>query len=148
MSKRIGDSGYAAGWCIHYRHNRGVKKGEPNTCEAGVDYEAWRGIGHDKTPCFLDDKGQSKPNAVSCPKIRRPAAQEISDHEDWLKEQIKRVGVVMTGIAAWRKKHQGHSHAEIVECPACKGKLHLSIVGSNGHVHAHCETEGCASWIE
>jgi hypothetical protein len=35
MSKRPGDPGYAAGWCIHYRASRISGKGY-DTCEAGV----------------------------------------------------------------------------------------------------------------
>ena len=37
MSKRKGDPGYAPDWCIHYRYNRGLKAGESDTCEAGVE---------------------------------------------------------------------------------------------------------------
>lgn len=51
-------------------------------------------------------------------------------------------------IEPWRKKHRGTSHREVIECPCCKGKLHLSIAASNGHVWGKCETAGCLSWIE
>lgn len=37
---------------------------------------------------------------------------------------------------------------EIVECPICKGRLHLSQSSFNGHCHGHCETDGCVSWME
>lgn len=37
---------------------------------------------------------------------------------------------------------------EVVECPACKGRLHLSIAAYNGHVHGKCETDGCVAWME
>ena len=30
-----------------------------------------------------------------------------------------------------------------VECPTCKGRLAWARDGSNGHLHAECETEGC-----
>lgn len=84
MSKRKGDPGYAPNWCIHYRYNRDVKPGQPDTCEAGVDYEAWRGTNHDVRPCFLDENGQSKPNAVRCPSLRHPTTEEIAAHKVWL----------------------------------------------------------------
>jgi hypothetical protein len=148
VSKRPGDPGYAAGWCIHYRYNRDVKPGQPNTCEAGVDYAAWDGIKHAGRPCFLDEQGQSKEGAAVCPKLRRPTPEEIALHEQWLNERMNVMGTVMVGIASWRAKHKGQSAAEIVECPACKGRLHLSIAAYNGHVHGHCETDGCVSWAE
>lgn len=148
MSKRKGDPGYAAGWCIHYRYNRDVKADQPNTCEAGVDYEAWRGIGHAAQPCFLDDKGFSNPDAMQCPKLRRPTSEEIADHETWLSGRHNLLGTVMVGIAPWRAKHKGKSATEVVECPACKGRLHLSIAAYNGHVHGQCESNNCVSWME
>jgi len=147
MSKRPGDPGYAGQWCIHYRYNRNLKPGEPNTCEAGVDYAAWDGVKHQSRPCFLD-KGRSKPDAQSCPKLRRPTEQEMADHERWLEKRMDLMGVVSVGIGPWREAHKGKSAAEVVKCPACNGQLHLSISVYNGHVHGRCETEGCVSWME
>lgn len=147
MSKRPGDPGYAAGWCIHYRYNRSPKKPEDDTCEAGVNYAAWRGIGHAKQPCFLDE-GESKPDAAQCPHLRRPTKEEIALHEEWLLSRQKLLATVMVGIAPWRAAHEGRLAQEIVECPACKGRLHLSIAAYNGHVHGRCETDGCALWME
>lgn len=149
MSKRPGDPGYAAGWCIHYRYNRDVKKDQPDTCEAGVDYKRWRGVTHASQPCFLDDKtGESKPNALPCEHLRRPTAEEIALHEEWRKARMNRMAVVMTAITPWRKAHKGKSAHEVVECPICKGRLHLSIAAYNGHIHGRCETADCVSWME
>jgi len=150
MSKRPCDEGYAPGWCIHYRYNRDAKPGQPNTCEAGVDYNEFRGDGgtYKTQPCFLTDKGESKPGAVPCEHLRLPTPREIELHEEWLKRRMNLMGTVMTGIKPWRDAHKGRSAQEVVECPACKGPLHLSIAACNGHVHGHCETAGCASWME
>jgi hypothetical protein len=148
MSKRKGDPGYAPNWCIHYRYNRDIKPGERDTCGAGVDYETWRGTKHAERPCFLDERGQNKPNAVHCPHLRRPTSEEIAAHEGWLKNRMTMLGVVMVGIGPWRAAHRGKSAREVVECPACKGRLHLSIAAYNGHCHGHCETDGCVSWME
>jgi hypothetical protein len=142
MSKRKGDPGYAPNWCIHFRD---ASKNE--TCEVGVNYEAWRGIGHGSQPCFLTD-GQSSPDAAHCPKLRLPTPEEIAAHKGWLDARWALFGTVMVGIADWRAAHKGKSAAEVVECPACKGRLHLTIAAVNGHVHGHCETEGCVSWME
>lgn len=62
--------------------------------------------------------------------------------------RTKKVFAVLAGIAAWRKQHKGKSHAEVVECPACKGRLHLRIAAVNGHVWGRCETADCVSWVE
>jgi hypothetical protein len=148
VSKLPGDPGYAAGWCIHYRGITGPRGERVTSCEVGIDYEAWRGVGHDKQPCFLDDQGQSKPNAMSCPHLRRPTPEEIAAHKRWLDERWAKLGTVMVGIADWRAAHKGKSASEVVECPACKGRLHLSIAAYNGHVHGRCESEGCVSWME
>lgn len=147
MSKRPGDPGYADGWCIHYRYNRDLKPGQPDTCEAGVDYSTFQGTKYPQRPCFLD-KGHSKPDAMPCAKLRLPTADEIAAHEKWLEGRMGKLGVVMKGILPWRQKNKGRSAQEVVECPACKGRLHLSIAAYNGHVHGQCESDGCVSWME
>ena len=152
MSKRPGDPGYAAGWCIHYRSNRvplgQTIKPEDDTCEAGVRFDTLRGTKFDQRPCFLDKSGESKPDAIPCPHLRKPTPAEIEAHEGWINERMGLLGTVMQGILPWRNAHKGKSASEVVECPACKGRLHLSISGYNGHVHGRCETTGCVSWME
>ena len=149
MSKRLGDPGYAANWCIHYRSPH-IAPGQPEleTCEAGVPFSAWRPTTFAVRPCFLDDNGQSKPGALPCEHLRRPTLEEIAAHEVWLENRMELLSTVMAGIKPWRDAHKGRSAREVVECPACKGRLHLSIAAYNGHVHGKCETEGCASWME
>lgn len=151
MSKRKGDPGYAAGWCIHYRGITGRNGESITSCEKGVEYSTFKengtGFTH-RAPCFLTDKGDSKPDAMPCEHLRRPTQEEIAQHEFWFDERMKKQIAVMTGIASWREKHRGKSAAEIVECPACKGKLHLSIAACNGHVHGQCETTDCVAWME
>ena len=148
MSKRPGDEGYAAGWCIHYRYNREAKSPETDTCEAGVRYDQFKQSKFAVRPCFLDDKGQSKPDALPCEHLRRPTTKEIALHEKWLKTHFRKMAIVMLGIAEWRKSHKGKSASEVVECPICKGRLHLSIATYNDHVHGRCETPDCVSWME
>ena len=142
MSKLKGDPGYRDGWCIHYR-----SPGPHGACEAGVPDERWHGTLFGSKPCFLD-KGQSKPDALPCEHLRRPTPEEIQAHEEWSRARTKTMILVMTAIQPWREKHKGMSISEVIECPACKGRLHLSIAARNGHVHGHCETEGCVSWME
>jgi hypothetical protein len=143
MSKRPGDPGYAAEWCIHYRFNRDAEKPEDDTCEAGVQYST---LGRPR-PCFLDE-GQSRPDAAPCTLLRRPTPEEIALHEKWVEYRRGLLGTVMKGIRPWREAHKGRSAFEVVECPACTGRLHLSISAHNGRVHGRCETADCVLWME
>lgn len=149
MSKIPGDPGYKAGWCIHYRYNRGPKTPENDTCEAGVRFDTFNGDDRsfERRPCFIKPDEQPSDRA-HCPKLRPPTPEEISAHEAWLESRLNTLTTVMEGISGWRAKHKGRSAQEVVECPACKGRLHLSISAYNGHVHGNCETEGCAQWME
>lgn len=85
---------------------------------------------------------------MPCAHLRRPTPDEIAARKVWQDARMNKLGVVMTGIMPWRKANKGKSVAEVVECPACKGRLHLSISSYNGHVHGRCETAGCVSWME
>lgn len=152
MSKRVGDPGYAAGWCIHYRGITGPRGEEVTSCAKGVEYESFRATNFKSTlaqqPCFLDEKGRSKPGALPCEHLRRPTAAEIIAHDAWVGARLKLLGVVRNAIRPWRDAHKGQSASEVIECPACKGRLHLSIAAYNGHVHRRCETAGCVAWTE
>lgn len=149
MSKIKNSPGYRDGWCIHYRAPKGWGPGSKghDTCEAGVPFERWKGATMKTQPCFLDH-GESHPEALPCEHLRRPTSEEIAAHEAWMDAHFEKMRTVMTAVVPWRKKHKGRSHSETVECPACKGRLHLSISAYNGHVHGHCQTEGCVSWME
>jgi hypothetical protein len=141
MSKRPGDPGYAAGWCIHYRSPSHHKD-----CEAGISFDAMTGTKFDVRPCFLTDKGESKLGAAVCAHLRRPTPEEIAAHEIWIEERMNRTGVAMAAIHPFRKTHRGRRHE--IDCPVCgAGKLHFSIA-SNGHCHAACTTKDCVSWME
>ena len=150
MSKIPNDPGYRAGWCIHYRYNRGAKTPEENTCEAGVRYDTIDRI-MAKSPCFIKP-GETAADRSPCAKLRPPTTEEIAAHEEWSAKRRADLTTVMVAIAPWRmeqkKKRVGAS--QVIDCPACHGKhsLSLSISGYNGHVHGRCSTEGCVSWME
>jgi hypothetical protein len=145
VSKRPGDPGYAAGWCIHFR-----SMAQNNTCEAGIDYTALNGGTEyrrmHKLPCFI--KGDDKPKQrVQCEHFTAPTSDEVTLHELWEEDGRKLLIATMMGIAPWREMHKGRSHAEIIACPACQGRLHLSAT-PKGQVTGRCETSGCVSWKE
>lgn len=144
------DRGQRPGWCVHYRAPRIGNWGNGHDdCKAGVMFNTFDGVPFDQRPCFLDrETGESKPGAASCEHLRRPTVEEIAANKAWRGERMGKLGIVLSGIMPWREAHKGKSASEVVECPACKGRLHLSISAYNGHVHGKCETPDCVSWME
>lgn len=58
-------------------------------------------------------------------------------------QRVKDIGTAREAIIATK---QGSGE---IDCPICKtGKLRFSVARSNGHVHAHCSTRLCMSWME
>lgn len=156
MSKRAGDPGYAAGWCIHYRSpSQGIGKSDLTTCEAGIAFKSVQpkdGPTFRGQPCFLTDKGESKPDSLPCEKLRRPTPEEMRAHEKWWEDRTGDIAKVMMAIRPWRTEHKTKriSGSQTIDCPACGGTktLSMTIAGYNGHIHARCKTEGCVSWME
>lgn len=148
MSKPPNSPGQRAGWCIHYTAPpRALRGEEPHICLAGIDLARFAGTKHDTRPCFLEGN-KIQLGAQPCESLRVPTDEEIAAHEVWVEQHMDKMQLVMVGIRPWRQKYKGRSFAEVVECPACKGRLHLSIAAYNGHVHGQCETDGCVSWME
>ena len=135
------EKGYAAKWCVHYRNPIKHK-----TCAAGIKLSEFYKTPFERRPCHLTDKGESHPDAVACSHIRRPTPEEIELHRIWQAKRMERLVVVMTSISSWVKEHRGEYG--IIDCPACKGRLHVSVARENGHVHAKCETPGCVSLMQ
>lgn len=58
-------------------------------------------------------------------------------------QRLEQMGVAREAILA-TKRGSGE-----IDCPICKaGKLRFSVARVNGHVHAHCTTRLCMSWME
>jgi len=136
--------GYPAHSCIH-AHFRKASRDSPYICEAGVNMEVWRDLKSEQMPCFLDQNGHSQPDAAHCAHLRLPTPEEIAAHEQVLKQLNEKIGIAIDGVADWREAHKGKSASKVVECPICKGRLHLSII-YNGSVQGHCENERCVRW--
>jgi len=144
--KSAGDPGFAPDWCVHFR-----SMAQHKTCKADIDYTELNGGTEYRRmyqlPCFI--RASEKPGQrIPCDRFIAPTAEEIAQHKQWAEDRESLVRSVKAGIARWRVQHQGCSHNEVVECPACKGHLHLSIAAHNGHVKGRCETGGCVSWTE
>ena len=132
-------------YCQHYDPHPG-RKG----CKAGCDINA---IQHAEIPgkrikwgpCI---DGHLLPDAKAlCPKWERYTREQGEAYADETERSLNKLLVASPFISAWRgKEPQGKS--ETVECPVCKGLLHLSQSSYNGHVRARCETEDCINFIE
>jgi hypothetical protein len=99
------------------------------------------------TPCI---GGHNSPNTLEiCPKWERRSLEHAEKRADAIEEMMERMAIVDPVVNKWRIKPKPQSdRRETIECPKCKGRLHLSQSCYNGHVRGHCETEGCVSWIE
>lgn len=125
-------------WC---KKGHDTEKVQAAAKAAGVAPKWWK-------PCIdgheLDDA------AKFCPDWIRRTRQEGEERADELEASMNRMRVVMPVVSQWRtwSKKNRVAKQEVIECPACKGRLHLSQAAYNGHVWGKCETEGCVSWME
>lgn len=128
--------------CVHFT---GIQNKQ---CAAGVLYDTLRIDGTLKgMPCLPSLlKG---PPAVECALYRARTAEELAEENKQKAESWERMKVALKFVATWRTHPKpAVSRGEVVVCPCCQGRLHLSQSSYNGHVHGRCETEGCVSWME
>ena len=125
----------------HCKYFNGISKG----CAVGIDIRKFVG-GPDlgwctRMPCL-------KKNNVTCSDYTDYTDAELATIEQEFKQmedRFIRVGPIVANI---KEKHKGENWSGTVECPVCKGKLHLKHTGYNSHVWGKCETENCLSWME
>lgn len=147
------------GSCIHFNGTQN------KLCERGVAYEQFRpGL-----PCiqFLHKSARGgtylKPGEVPattkpfpgaqpkerCPFYEEPTDAQVQADREESEACLKKTFAAIAVASKWRVKPKPASdRREVVECPVCKGRLHLSQSSYNGHVHGKCETENCVSWME
>lgn len=140
-----------AGTCKHFNGLGFGPDSKSKTCDAGVCYRSLVG-GPDfgwaiRIPCHRRNKTD-----IVCDKYQEPTAEEIAAFEKEIEAMIakhdREFKLLDPLIRDFKKKHKGKSASEVLECPICKGKLHLSIAAVNGHVWGKCETENCVAWME
>lgn len=133
-------------YCQHYRRGEGVNM----VCKAGMDLKT---IKHVKTgdrqinwgPCI---EGHTLPDPKAhCPHWVRRTREMGEARADIVEKSEREIELAMPVVFEWRKKPP-FGKVEIIECPVCKGRLHLSQFSYNGHVHVRCETKDCLSWME
>lgn len=160
------------GTCIHYT---GIAMAtRDDCCRAGVNYHQafdFTGIGvMFRLPCIqyrtlpasgngthikageatvrkeIDRRGYTM---IPCDKFQDPTPEEVELDRIESDASFERAMTAIRVASAWRVKPKpAQDRQEVVRCPICKGRLHLSQSSHNGHVHGKCETKGCVSWME
>jgi len=94
----------------------------------------------------IDRKGN---NVKPCPHRKEPTDEQIEQSRRDQDAAWQKITAALHVAAAWRVKGKPANHREeVIECPVCKGRLHLQQSAHNGHCSGKCETAGCVSWIE
>lgn len=158
------------GTCINFT---GIQNTE-SCCKAGVKYYDAFGLGKAgiflRMPCIqyrtlpahgkgtyiepgedtvrkeIDRRGESM---LPCEMFRDPTQEEVEQDRVEADAHLQRTFAAIRVASTWRVKPKpAIDRNETIECPICKGVLHLSQSAYNGHVHGKCETAGCVSWME
>lgn len=84
-----------------------------------------------------------------CQFYDEPTHEEVQQYRKQRDEDMARTEAAFEVAKNWRVTPKpDHDRHEVVVCPCCNGKIHLSQSAYNGHVHGICETKGCVSWME
>lgn len=149
------------GTCIHFN---GVQH---DHCKRGVSYEVNWPMG--PKPCIKllhksarggtylkpgEVPAETKPNpgadmAKPCPFYEDPTDEQVQADREETEAALNRTFAAIKVAGEWRVRPKpAQDRYEVVECPVCKGRLHLGQSAYNGHVHGRCETDNCVSWME
>lgn len=136
-------------YCQHY----GRGSGADMICKAGMDLNSIKRVptGANQIkwgPCI---EGHTLQNPHDhCPHWIRRTREQGEARADAIERSTRMMEVVMPAVDKWRSWTGNNRVAKqgIIECPMCKGRLHLAQSSHNGHLWGKCETEKCVSWIE
>ena len=149
MKDRQAHIDFDRNYCTHYAPKPGVALNVDYCalgCGASAKMKEARQSGEpNMSPCI---GGHTCKDVLAlCPKWERRSLEHAEKRADSILEHLRRMTICGPVVNAWRKKPP-FGKQEVIECPACKGRLHLSQSSYNGHVHGHCETKDCVSWME
>lgn len=143
-------------YCQHYDANGIVMIGgkEPTgVCKAGVNFKETFGTEtgiFQRIPCTSGGKKSQEQLLEMCPKWLQTTREQGEEREDSMEAMVRQMTLVSPVVKAWRSwtKQNRVGKEEVIQCPVCQGKLHLSQAAYNGHVWGKCETADCVSWME
>jgi hypothetical protein len=101
-------------------------------------------------PCFKPDEATRAAldgRQGTCAKVQFPTEDQIQAEIDERERHTERLRIATAAVAPLRQQHKGSDWEGVIECPICKGRLHVRHAGYNGHIHARCEA-GCVAWME
>lgn len=149
MKSREEHIAFEMNYCQHYARGKGADM----VCAAGMDLKTIKKVATGERqinwgPCI---EGHTLANPHEhCPHWIRRTREQGEKRADAIAASLRRMEVVMPVVDKWRTWSPKNpvSKREVIECPECKGRLHLSQSSHNGHVHGKCETPDCVSWME
>lgn len=136
---------FTMNYCQHYD-----RKGTDMVCKAGMNIKEIQRVptgakGIAWGPCI---EGHTLANPTEhCPHWVRKTREMGEKRVDDIEKMLQRMTLVGPVVIAWRNEPP-LGKSEIIKCPVCEGRLHLSQAASNGHVHGRCETNDCVAWME
>jgi hypothetical protein len=159
------------GECIHWN---GLGIGDEKCCDAGVNYVEQFGSDPGiflRLPCVRyftvpahgrgtyvkpgeptiqkehDRHGQAM---IPCDKFIAATQEQVDADRLETEHHMDKMRLVIGTVSKWRTwtKKNRVAKEEVIKCPSCGGKLHLSQAAYNGHVWGQCETKDCVSWME
>ncbi len=140
------------GTCKHFTGISLPGGDDRGACNAGVDYRAHVGgpnLGWAaRLPCIKVGRARPSEPPVPCALYVEPTQAEIDAAEAEWKAVLARMELTFPLIERIKRQRKGRNWSGVEECPACKGRLHLSHAAYNGHVHGRCETADCLQWME
>ncbi len=141
---------FEMGYCRHYEPKPGMRARDLS-CAVGIDTKDLpeitdKGKARFNIPCI---DGHLIPGGACaiCPKWERHTKEDGEKRATDMLHSMRKMKLAGPIISAWREK-KPRGKREVIECPVCKGRLHLSQAAYNGHVHGRCETDDCLSWLE
>jgi hypothetical protein len=133
------------------RHFNGTSHKE---CNAGVVYDEVKESPSPgkpmRLPCFIEDMfaGPDLPCASRSIPTEEEALAIATERCDRAYRNAAAVGKAKDDAHAKGFKRGSGGRGE-VPCTACNlGTIRYSVASVNGHMHAHCTTKGCVSWME
>ncbi len=162
------------GTCIHFTGMGLSPDGLARTCRAGVDYEkafdgdrpgmacrapcieymvvpaSGRGsLVHANGTGFRKEWPRRGETVIPCGRRIAPTDEQVLQDRLETDAYMAKAMVAIEVSDRWRVKPKPKQpRQEVIECPVCKGRLHLAQSSINGHVHGQCETKGCVAWME
>ena len=136
-------------YCTHYAPKPGASLNVDYCalgCGASAMFKKAREMGAPRMAPCLGGHNCKDVHAI-CPKWERRSLEQAEALADSIERSMRRLTIAGPFISTWRKK-EPRGKQEVVECPVCKGRLHLSQSAYNGHVWAKCSTAECISFIE